>query len=63
MRRLVRRLRGFRSDDFLAGVGVRFALSANAHLSNDETVAKMGHPAFVMVPGIHDDIGRQGFLK
>jgi hypothetical protein len=29
------------------GIGVRlvrFARSANAHLSDDETVAKMGHP-------------------
>jgi hypothetical protein len=27
----------------------RFARSANAHLSDDETVAKMGHPNFVVV--------------
>jgi hypothetical protein len=28
----------------MAGVRERFAHGANAHLSDDETVAKMGHP-------------------
>jgi hypothetical protein len=32
----------------LSGAGRRFARSANAHLIDDETVAKMGHPDFVM---------------
>jgi hypothetical protein len=32
----------------VAGGGKRFARGANAHLSDDETVAKMGHPRFVV---------------
>jgi hypothetical protein len=32
----------------VAGGGKRFARGANAHLSDDETVAKMGHPSFVV---------------
>jgi hypothetical protein len=35
--------------DFRLGEGRRFARCANAHLSDDETVAKMGHPSFVVV--------------
>jgi hypothetical protein len=31
---------------FVARRGVRFVLRAKAHLSDDETVAKMGHPAW-----------------
>ena len=30
------------------GMGMRIALCAMAHLSDDETVAKMGHPTIVM---------------
>jgi hypothetical protein len=30
---------------------VRFARCANAHLSDDKTVAKMGHPVLLSKPG------------
>jgi hypothetical protein len=45
------RMDSFSTSDFLqifgiyfGGDKVRFARGANAHLSDDETVAKMGHP-------------------
>ncbi len=35
------------NDGLVAGEGKRFALCANAHLSDDKTVAKRGHPVSV----------------
>jgi hypothetical protein len=40
---------GDREGDAGAGVGVRFVLCTNAHLSDDEAVAKMGAPGFVAI--------------
>ena len=40
--------KGFCGSFWVGGIGgfggVRFALGAKAHLSDDKTVAKMGHP-------------------
>jgi hypothetical protein len=52
-------LRGLLGSGYLNGFeglwGGRFARSANAHLSDDETVAKMGRPYL--------DVGHPPFLK
>jgi len=45
-----------RGGDAGAGVGVRFVLCTNAHLSDDEAVAKMGHR-------ICGDLGRCGAVS
>ena len=47
------------------GLGMRFARCANAHLSDDEAVAKMGHPvnmAGLLSPVDEDLDGRAGGL-